>query len=244
MDKAGVTYAFLLLTASILTLSCARHEETAKKVSPAPAATPVPSSPEKITKPVNVSFSTYSRDWPVGWEWIEPDDHSPTPHNTKLQVLSLTVPKGKNLELGGLNNAPRYLKAIVGDFEIQTRVDIIPKQNFQAAGLLVYWNEANFIRFERYFGRGGEGVHLACGGADGMERIANVETDLPSVELRLIRQGTLFSAYWRAPGEKEWKFVGQTVREYPDILMTGLAAYNTAEPIGVKFGYITLLPVK
>ena len=77
-----------------------------------------------------------------------------------------------------------------------------------------------------------------------MERVANVETASPSVELRLVRKGTLFSTYWRGEGEKEWKFVGQTDRQYPDTLMVGLAAYNTAEPITAKFGYIALDPVK
>ena len=244
MDKAGVKCWVVILPILLLIQACAPKEEVAKKVYPAASPTPVRSSPDKVTKTVNVSFSTYSHDWPVGWEWIDPDDHPATPHNVKEQVLSVSIPTGKNLEPHVLNNAPRYLKALTGDFEIKTQVDFLPKQNLQAAGLLVYWNDENYIRLERYFGRGGEGVHLAAGAADGMERIANVESDLSSVELRLIRRGMLFSAYWRASAENEWKFVGQTDRAYPDTLMVGLAACNTAEPITAKFGYITLDPVK
>ncbi len=244
MDKTGLRGTVVIVASLVFAASCAQHEEAAKKVYPTPGPTPVISSPEKITKTVNVSFSTYSHDWPVGWEWIDPDDRPVTPHNVKSQVLAINIPTGKNLEPHGLNNAPRYLKALTGDFELQTGVEILPKQNFQAAGILAYWNEQNFIRLERYFGRGGEGVHFAAGTPDGMERIANVETDMPSVELRLVRKGNLFSAYWRGAGEKEWKFVGQTERAYPDTLMVGLGAYNTAEPVTAKFGYIRLEPVK
>jgi regulation of enolase protein 1 (concanavalin A-like superfamily) len=242
VDTAGIKLGVLLLAG--LFAACTPKEEVAKTPLPTPAATPVISSPEKVTKTINVSFSTYSHDWPVGWEWIDPDPHPTTPHNVKSQVLAVSIPTGKNLEPHALNNAPRYLKALTGDFEIRTLVDFLPKQNFQAAGLIVYWNGDSFVRFERYFGRGGEGIHLAAATFDGMERVANVETASPSVELRLIRKGTLFSTYWRGEGEKEWKFVGQTDRPYADTLMVGLAAYNTAEPVTAKFGYITLDPVK
>jgi hypothetical protein len=243
VDTTGVKRD-VLLVASLLLAACAPKEEAVKKTYPTPASTPVISSPEKVTRTINVSFSTYSRDWPVGWEWIDPDAHPATPHNVKSQVLTVSIPTGKNLEPHGLNTAPRYLKALTGDFEIRTRVEFLPKQNFQAAGLIVYWNGDNFVRFERYFGHGGEGIHLAAATPDGMERVANVETALPSVELRLVRSGKLFSTYWRGEGEKEWRFVGQTDRAYPDTLMAGLAAYNTAEPLTAKFGYITLDPVK
>lgn len=244
-----------MLTRSLLTLlivtviaGCSRTDPPhTSGPSPVPA-TPVPAAPQRIDKATNVSFSTYSKEWPVGWQWIDPDERDvPTPHNVKARVLSVTVPTGKDLA-GDKRNAPRYMKAISGDFQIGTRVIAIPKSNFQAAGLLIYWNDGHYIRFERSFAGpdGGEGLRLRVRYGDALETVAQSESaaDLSQVDLKLVRKGTIVSAYWRQDDESEWREVGETPADYPETILAGIAAYNTATAFDVQFAYIRLLPVK
>lgn len=211
---------------------------------PAPSPTPIQQA-DKITKPLNVSFSTYSTDWPVGWQWIDPGEKdSRTPHDVKRAVLAMTVPTGKDLT-GDVRNAPRYLKALTGDLEIETRVSVLPKENFQAAGLLVYWNELNYIRLERSFSSAdGEGVSLRLRDTEGLRQISRLDISSDPTDLKIIRKANIFTSYCRAGETEEWRKVGEIRTDYPDILLVGLGAYNTAEPLNVDFKYIRLRPVK
>src|SRR4051794_41011329 len=83
-----------------------------------PTPTPSPINGSLILRNTNVSFNTYSREWPVAWEWIDPDSHPATHFDTHEAVLHLIVPKGRNMS-GDVRTAPRYLKAIAGDFSIE-----------------------------------------------------------------------------------------------------------------------------
>ena len=222
-------------------------ESGAAKPSPSPIpAAPLPAEGERIEKPINVSFSTYSLDWPVGWLWIDPDERNVrTPHNVKKSVLSLTVPTGKDLA-GEYRNAPRYLKAVTGDFEIETRVSALPKENFQAAGLLIYCNEDNYIRLERSFAGpdGGEGVSLRVRRGEAVEQLALADAHAHLTDLKLSRHGSTFSAYLRNSEVDQWLRVGELAANFSPTVLIGLAAYNTAEPFTAEFAYIKLVPVK
>lgn len=213
-----------------------------------PAPTPPPG--DRIDKPVNVSFSQYSKEWPVGWQWIDPDEKfHPTPHDIKSGVLRIKIPPQKDL-YGENRTAPRYLKAIAGDFEIETRVKILPKENYQGAGLLIDKDEKNYMRFERAYGGsggGGEGIRIDVQTADEYKPIvtpAEIQTDADEVELKIVRVGRLFSAYWRLNEETEWREAGEFESDYPDTILAGVAACNTASEVTAEFGYIRLLPAK
>src|SRR5438874_13743722 len=90
------------LIASILLALCGLAGCSAPhiEVKNIPAKTPGPrrTPAETVDKPVNISFSTFSTDWPVGWEWIDPDEkREPTPHDVKSGVLRIRVPPNKDL---------------------------------------------------------------------------------------------------------------------------------------------------
>ena len=219
------------------------------KNAPSKSPTPIPPAPERVEKPTNVSFSTYSKtDWPVGWQWIDPDEkYDATTHDVKKGVLRVNLTTKKNLD-GKLANAPRYIKPISGDFQIETRVKFLPKENYQGAGLLIYQDETNYLRFERAYGGsggGGSGIRLDVnrkGVFEPMVAPGEIQTDVGEVELKVVRSGHVFSAYWREDENAEWRMAGEFESDYRETVMAGLTASNTAREITAEFGFIRLLP--
>jgi hypothetical protein len=148
---------FFAVLITVFAFSCRPLPLEEKRVA-TPAPRPVLAEGQRIEKNVNVSFSTYSTEWPVGWHWIDPEEkYNPTPHDVKKRVLRFKIPTGKFLDLKG-DTAPRYVKSITGDFQIETRLKFLPKENYQGAGLLIYQDSFNYLKFERAYGGGGEGL--------------------------------------------------------------------------------------
>jgi regulation of enolase protein 1 (concanavalin A-like superfamily) len=237
----------VIVSFSLVFAGCGNERPVAKKAVP-PSPTPIPADAVKVDKPVNVSFSTYSKEWPVGWQWIDPDEKDrPTPKDVKKGVLRVQIPSGKDL-YGENRTAPRYIKPITGDFEIETRVKFLPKENYQGAGLLIYLDGNNYMRFERAYGGiggGGEGIRIDVRESEEYRSITTpneVQTEAPEIQMKIIRSGPTFSAYWRIDEESEWREAGVFESKFPETIFAGLVACNTAREIEAEFGYIKLLP--
>ena len=251
MDQASVRKALRYNSIILLGILAGACGQNVTEQKPVPISTPAPQftpPPVEIKKPVNVSFSTYSKDWPVEWQWIDPDEaKDPTPHDVKGGVLRVTVETRKDLH-GEYRNAPRYLKSIKGDFQIETRVRFSPKENYQGAGLLIFVNDNNYLRFERAYAGGeggGEGIRLDIReGSDHRPIVTpgDIQWEAPEVDLKVMRIGRLFIAYWRANEEQEWREAGEYESQYPDAVLAGVAVVNTARPVTAEFVYIKLLP--
>lgn len=229
-------------------LSGCNSVPTAKKAEPRLPPTSNPPPAVTVDKPVNVSFSTYSREWPVGWQWIDPDERSnPTPHDVKSGVLRVRLQGGKDL-YGENRKAPRYMKAITGNFQIETRVRFLPKENYQGAGLLIFIDDANYLRFERAYGGvggGGEGIRLDINDQGQYRPIVTpdeIQTDADEVDLKIVRIDKTLTAYWRIDEEAEWREAGTIESNFTDTVLAGIAVANTAREITAEFAYIKLLP--
>lgn len=216
---------FIFLIFSAMTGCASSPPVNRPAASPTPA--PIPPDAVRIEKPVNVSFSTYSKEWPVGWQWIDPDEkYNPTPKDVKKGVLRVRIPTQKDL-YGDNRTAPRYIKAITGDFQIETRVKFLPKENYQGAGLLIYKDGDHYLRFERAYGGvggGGEGIRFDVRKADQYTPIATpgeIQTEAQEVELKLVRAGRVFSAYWRENENAEWREAGEFESDYPETILAG-----------------------
>jgi beta-xylosidase len=247
---SGVKIALIYsIAAFLLYLSTAcGPAETVRNEPRNPASTPLPPAALKVEKPINVSFSTYSKDWPVDWQWIDPDrKNNPVRYDLKTGGLRVRVPTGKDL-YGNNRTAPRYIKALMGDFQIETRVKFLPKENYQGAGLLIYKDDDNYLRLERAYGGyggGAEGIRFDIRRGDEFKPIAEpgqIQTDADAVDLKIIRSGGLFTAYWRPDEKFEWQLVGEVDTDYPETIMAGVDACNTAQEITAEFLYIHLLP--
>lgn len=251
MDKTGLNrfiINLLFLVTGVVLSGCSSNPPVQKAVSVPPASPLLTPQPIEVREPVNVSFSTYSKDWPVDWQWIDPDEKvEATPHNVKGGVLRIAIPNKKALNQN-IGSAPRYLKSIKGDFQIETRVIFAPKENYQGAGLLIFWNDTNYLKFERAYGGnggGGEGIRLEAREGSEHQAIATtaeIQTAAREVELRMVRNGPIFIAFWRENPEHEWREAGQYESKYGESIMAGVVAENTARPTVAEFAYIKLLP--
>ena len=71
---------------------------------------------------------------------------------------------------------------------------------------------------------------------------ADVPTDAPEVELKIVRTGSLFIAYWREDQEGERREAGEFETDYPDTVQAGITVSNTAREATAEFAYIRLFP--
>ena len=243
---------FALLIVFVAFSACySPRTENGPANTPTAARTPAPPLPEAVQTPANVSFSTYSKDWPVGWQWIDPDeDMALTPHDVKKGVLRVRVPPGKDLS-EERSNAPRYLKSLSGDFQIETRVRFSPAANYQGAGLLIFADARTYLRFEHGYGGpngGAAGLRIDIRTPQSGQQTAISTSDLPlettpEVDLRIVRKGNEITALYRLDENAEWREAGNYTIPMPPALMAGIVVCNTARGAIAEFQYIRLLPI-
>lgn len=200
----------------------------------------------KVTAASDHKFGTEG--FPKGWRWIDPDTtNGPVKYDTSGGTLKFTVPSGKDM-FGDNRTAPHLLQAIEGDFQIETRVNFDPKDDYQGAGLFVYKDGEHYLRLERAFGGtggSGGGIRLDARTKDEYKPITTpdqAETNAKTVDLKLLRKGKLLIGFWRLNEESEWKEIGEFASDYPDTVQVGIIACNTGSDIPVEFSYIKLAP--
>ncbi len=250
MTRDILTFITVTTLFGLLASGCSRpNENVSNATQPTRATTPAPPAAEAVQTPANVSFSTYSKEWPVGWQWIDPDEDTVrTPHDTKKAVLRITVPKGKDLS-ETRQNAPRYMKSFSGDFQIETRLKFSPAENYQGAGLLIYADSKTWLRVERAYGGpggGASGFRVELCTPDAGQRSGLTTADAPfdamNVSLRVVRAGDEVTAFFRADENSEWRELSHKILPLPPSVMAGIAACNTAREVTAEFQYIRLLP--
>jgi regulation of enolase protein 1 (concanavalin A-like superfamily) len=180
---------------------------------------------------------------------VDPDgDCTIAPAGTRLTI---TVPgKGHDLTIEfGRINAPRVLQEVEGDFTVQVKVvgtlgptaatSIPGRPSFQAAGLLLWSDEHNYVRME----------HATVGQANAVLSYAALELRaggqivapptmdmrLNDVWLRLERRGNQITGSWSLDG-RFWLHLGQVNAALPARVRLGVLAINTAkQQLEVRF---------
>jgi hypothetical protein len=80
------------------------------------------------------------------WAWVDPLGDSSFSLTANAGALRIQTPSGNHDLYPPLpTNAPRITQSVSGDFDISTKVTIIPNNTFQAAGLLVWFSDTNFM---------------------------------------------------------------------------------------------------
>lgn len=211
---------------------------------PANNMSQMPQSAERVEQIFEVNF----RDGlPRGWAAVDPEKTDPSVFEMKDGVLRLRIQTDRDL-YGENQTAPRLLKTVAGDFEIETRVKFSPIEDYQGAGLLIYRNANNYLRLERAFGGvgGGEsGIRFDRREEEIYEPIAAPDkfpTAAREVELKIRRHGKEFSGFWRAAGKTEWTEVGKIATGYPETVQIGVIGVNTAREITAEFAYVRIAP--
>ena len=216
---------------------------------PLPPATPTPTPivGEKVTAQQDVRF--LGEQTPAGWTWTDPTpDGEQIRYEAKVHSLKFTIPTGRDL-YGVNQSAPRLMKAVEGDFQIEVRVRLNPREDYQGAGILVYAGPERYLRFERGFGGvggGTNGLRMDVRTGQNYRAVTTPEdapTDAATVDLKLLRSGNTFTAFWRPNEDLEWKEIGEYESDYPAAVEVGVIACNTGKPIPVEFYGLKLSPV-
>jgi regulation of enolase protein 1 (concanavalin A-like superfamily) len=182
--------------------------------------------------------------WDANWQWLDPNDDAQYSLTARAGFLRLTVPDGNDLAGVANYDAPRLLVPQQGDFSLETLIEFDPQEAYQGAGLLVWQDEATFLRLEFGFGgMGGEDKNVVFV----QQKEGNLElvdkADLPEsakrIELRLQREGNELTAWYRLAGGA-WLKIGSVESDLADSVQVGLAQvtqYTTVE-ISADFDYL------
>lgn len=177
------------------------------------------------------------------WDWVDLQEDCSYNLTDTPGFLTVEVPGSPGKENGHdlfwlINfNAPRLLQPVRGDFLIETRLNVEPQENYQAAGLLVWQDTWHYVRLERNaWGKGGifGGLHSSQGVPWTFR-----PTSATQLELRLSRMGNTFTGWYREVGASTWLLLGQATAPFSDTVLVGLAVYNqwSEQPTSAEFDY-------
>src|SRR5947209_15120616 len=137
------------------------------------------------------------------WTWIKPNG-SATYNVATNGFLSISTPPDSDLNSGRNFNAPRLLQPISGNFTIETVVTLSSTAFFQSAGLLVWQDQATFLRFELgYTDRNGIVFQKGENGlfSGDLAPFDHHLTPGRPIALRVQSQGDHFTVAWHEPGQ-------------------------------------------
>jgi len=176
----------------------------------------------------------------TAWGWVR-EDPTHWSLTARTGYLHITTQAG---DLQGANNDAHNLLLLAappGDFEISTRVEFAPTQNWQQAVLLVYSDDDNYIRLDRVYDSGSALAQLVVE-VGGTPFTWATPTDLTALYLKLSRIGTTYTGFFSADGSNWAEVGGVTGINWPAV-RAGLAAWNgavTAAEIPADFDWFCL----
>jgi len=184
----------------------------------------------------------------AGWRWVR-EDRSHWTLEEHPGFLTITTQWG---ELGSDSNSTRNLllrDAPDGDFEITTRVEFLPTEDFQFAGLLIYDGDDNFASLERgycspeYGGCAGNAIYFYHEHDGELEPEFNATSmGRSSAYLRIVRRGSTYRGYYSEDGEAWIETGTHTTRGFTP---TGVGLYagnceTDASEIPAHFDYFVI----
>jgi regulation of enolase protein 1 (concanavalin A-like superfamily) len=244
MPIAGGAVSLLALVVAVILL-------LASPAQPDAVDAPVAVAPGEKGRAGNVPGGKAPEAAPASWgEPLDPDgDCTITPQGNALTVIVPPTRHDILADKAGKSNAPRVLREVDGDFRVQVKVcgsihptakgSVPGRLPFQAAGLLVWGDQDNFLRLVRT-GQIRKGVFesiaafrlRAQGQPSGGQVLAVPDKD---VYLRLERKGKQIEGSYSLDGQ-QWTPLGALSVPFPARVHVGVMALNTvAERLTVRF---------
>jgi PKD repeat protein len=143
--------------------------------------------------------------------WTDIVRHEPAGYTVADGKLTLPAAHGDFFATAPNNNPNIILQpAPSGPWTMTTRVTFDPNENYEQAGLLVYGDDANYVKANIVHagGRGLEFLREANNVAAGFGGFVSIATKPTTVELRIVSDGTTLRAYYRFEGEP-WTQYGE-----------------------------------
>lgn len=144
-------------------------------------------------------------------------------------------------------SAPRVLRKAAGDFQLEVHVGSVgppgpPADSYLGAGLLLWQDERNFVRFLRAATASPRRTFVHFEHFRDGRLIASTGLDVPNrlTALRAVRAGNTFRFYWRSDGG-QWSQYAVGPVSLSESLEVGVCAINTsAEPFAAGFSGLQL----
>ena len=94
---------------------------------------------------------------------------------------------------------------------METRLTFNPNENYEQAGLLVYGDDANYVKANMVFSgnRALEFLRETNNTAAGFDGTVNIASRPTTVDLRIVSDGTTLRAYYRFDGDPGWTLFGE-----------------------------------
>jgi len=226
-----------------------RGEPAAKTELAAATPLPTPESLEEAQKPKSTAT------FPQLGALIDPLQDTTVSSEDGMVIIKVASGAHVFDPSHGIADAPRALTEVEGDFtaEVKFLGDLKPGTEplkglpftFQGAGLLVWHDKENYIRFERaaaYAGDRLQMIHLeSCKDGKAVpKKPINVRDG--AVTLRLERRGKLVTYTYSVDG-KTWLKVDQSTTTLPRKVGIGIAANNVSpRPFSARFADFVLKP--
>jgi cytochrome c len=135
--------------------------------------------------------------------WSQIVRHEPGGYSVGDGKLTLPAAHGDFFQ-NAPNNNPNILlqPAPSGPWTMTTRVTFNPNENYEQAGLLVYGDDANYVKANVVHsgGRGLEFLREANNTAAGFGGFVDISSQPTTVDLRIVSDGTTLQAYYRFEG--------------------------------------------
>lgn len=210
-----------------ISVSCVVNKDAAPTSSPTRpvAAATVAPRPTAVTSaaPLNTpagSSATWNFDGPNDQKWYaEGGMDAKVGVEYRPGYLRFTASSGNDLFPGSNFDAPTLFRVVGGDFTMEARLEFVPTEDYQGAGLYIWQDQDNFVRLERCFGGLGgieSGICFLKVEGGEPEMIAGapqIPTTAERVDLRLQRAGNRVTAWWRDASTGSagaWQTVGST----------------------------------
>lgn len=131
------------------------------------------------------------------WSWVREDSSnwSLTAQPGYMRILT----QGENITYDRNNQENLLLIPVVpGDFRITTRINFTPTQNSHQAGLIIYQDDDNYLKFHRVYDSGNwVGYLWETGGSPG---VCGTEVAATTVWLQITKQGNYYTGYYSLNG--------------------------------------------
>ena len=136
--------------------------------------------------------------------WSQIVRHQPGGYTVGDGKLTLPAAHGDFFANAPNNNPNIVLQpAPAGPWTMTTRLTFDPNENYEQAGLLVYGDDANYVKADYVYanGRGLEFLREANNTAAGFGGFVGIGTKPTTVDMRITSDGTTLRAYYRFAGE-------------------------------------------
>jgi hypothetical protein len=172
------------------------------------------------------------------WTWIDPLHDSSYSLTANPGTLHIQTATGNHDLYPPLpTNAPRIVQNLSGDFDVSTKVTIIPNNTFQAAGLLVWFSDTNFMWIGRSDSNSIQNRYYRDGTILDQPAISNITAN--TVYFRALRTANTLVTYYSLD-EMNWTQTGSV--DFPSvtaIASVGMFLINNWQdnPISADFDY-------